>query len=61
MENRKLCEPCTSENLQVQATHICKTCEDPELLCETCAQHHTKQKPFRDHELSKDIEYFQKR
>lgn len=58
---RELCNPCFSENLQVQATHFCKTCDEPELLCELCAKHHTKQKLFKDHELSKVIGDFQKR
>lgn len=55
IEKRSLCEPCFSENQHVQATHFCKTCDEPELLCDTCAKHHTKQKPFKDHKLSKDI------
>lgn len=61
MDDRHLCEPCSSENNRVQATHFCKTCADPELLCESCAKHHTKQKSFKDHELSNDIGDFQKR
>lgn len=56
-----LCEPCTSENLQVQATHFCQTCDDPEPLCDTCASHHTKQKLGKNHKLSKKIEDFTKR
>lgn len=61
IDERMLCEPCFSENQQVEAAHFCKTCDDPELLCETCAKHHTKQKPFKDHELSYVIGDFQKR
>lgn len=61
IEKRKLCKPCFFHNLQVQATHLCKTCDDEEPLCETCAQYHTKQKLFKDHELSKDFEDVQKR
>lgn len=61
MDDKRLCEPCSSENLQVQATHFCKTCEDPELLCDTCAKHHAKQKAYKHHEFSNDIGEFQKR
>lgn len=46
------CDPCSNEGTKGKATHICKTCEDPEPLCETCAKQHTRQKAFRDHELS---------
>lgn len=56
-----LCEPCITENQLIQATHFCRTCNDPELLCESCAKHHTKQKPFKGHQLSKDIGDFRKR
>lgn len=61
IEERNLCEPCLTEKLQVIATHFCKTCDEPELLCETCAKYHTKQKSFKDHEMFKGIEDLLKR
>uniref|UniRef100_A0A8W8JDE2 B box-type domain-containing protein n=1 Tax=Magallana gigas TaxID=29159 RepID=A0A8W8JDE2_MAGGI len=60
IDETELCEPCSSESLSIQATHFCQTCDDPELLCEFCAKHHTKQKPFKDHKLSNDIGDFRK-
>lgn len=56
-----LCEPCITENIQVSASFFCKTCEDPEPLCDICARHHTKQKLSKNHELCEDITDFRKR
>lgn len=61
IEERTLCEPCFSENMLVQAAQFCKTCDDPELLCDTCAKHHIKQKAYKHHELTYGIGDFQKR
>lgn len=59
-EAKKLkCEPCYTEDILVLATHFCKTCDDPEPLCETCAKHHTKQRLYRNHQISEDIREFQ--
>lgn len=46
--------------MHVEATLFCKTCEDPEPLCENCAKHHTLQKITRNHEMCGDILKFQK-
>lgn len=54
------CGPCSFENIHFKATHFCKTCDDPEPLCETCAKQHTRQKICRDHEICKDIRAFPK-
>lgn len=54
-EKQIACEPCSTEDTQVPATHFCKTCDDPEPLCETCAKHHTKQKQSRNHEICRDM------
>lgn len=54
------CDPCFIENIHVKATHFCKTCVDPEPLCDECAKQHTRQKTCRDHELCKDVEEFLK-
>lgn len=53
-----VCVPCTFKKLQNEATRFCKTCEDPEPMCETCAEHHTLQQISRNHELSADIQEF---
>lgn len=42
--------------MQTEASSFCKTCEDPEPMCETCAEHHTLQQISRCHELSTDIQ-----
>lgn len=60
-EKMIICGPCSSEELQVQATHFCKTCDDPEPLCEICAKHHTKQKLSKNHILSENMKDFLKR
>lgn len=52
------CEPCLNDAQKITATHFCKTCEDPEPLCESCAKQHSRQKAFRDHELSRNIREF---
>lgn len=41
IDEKTLCEPCSSENLSVQATHLGKMCADPGLLCKSCAKLHT--------------------
>lgn len=58
--NRKdiLCVPCLYGNLINKATHFCETCDVPEPFCTDCAQHHTRQKLSRDHELCDEIENF---
>lgn len=52
------CDPCSIENINVKATHFCKTCADPEPLCDKCAKQHTRQKICRDHKMCKDVREF---
>lgn len=52
------CGPCSIDDEHVEATHFCKTCEDPEPLCGTCAKHHLKQKLSKNHEMCTDIDQF---
>lgn len=52
------CNPCFFENIQVKATHFCRTCEDPEPLCKTCAREHVRHKISRNHEISDNIREF---
>lgn len=52
------CEPCSIDDEHVEATHFCKTCDDPEPLCGTCSKHHLKQKLSKNHEMCADIEQF---
>lgn len=53
-----LCIPCSNDSKEVQATHFCKTCEDPEPLCEMCANQHNRHKVSKDHEICPDIEEY---
>lgn len=57
-ETGYVCELCFNENKQITATHFCKTCNDPEPLCEACAKEHIRQKISKDHSLSDEIEDF---
>lgn len=56
-----LCEPCMAECLEIPATFFCKTCEDPEPLCDTCAKHHRKHKLSSNYVLCRGIKAFGKR
>lgn len=53
-----LCELCSTDEEHVEATHFCKTCDDPDPLCGMCAKHHLKQKLSKNHEMCADIEQF---
>lgn len=44
-----------NEDTHIKATHFCKTCEDPEPFCESCAKQHTRQKICKDHEICGDM------
>lgn len=57
-EKNILCSPCSNDNVDVKATHFCKTCKDPEPLCESCAKQHTRQKLARNHDVCADITDF---
>lgn len=52
------CEPCLNDDRDITATYFCNTCKDPEPFCEICANQHTRQKAFRDHELSRNLSEF---
>ena len=54
-ENQIFCEPCLYGDKQIEATYFCKTCADPEPLCDNCAQQHTRHKASREHEISNDL------
>lgn len=53
-----LCEHCSKHDEEVEATCFCKTCDDPDPLCITCAKHHLRQTLSKDHEMCTDIEQF---
>ena len=55
-EGRVLCIPCCRETIEADATKYCITCKDPEPLCDFCAQHHTRRKESKDHEISDDLQ-----
>lgn len=50
-----VCNPCSGDNMKTKATQFCKTCDDPEPFCETCAKQHIRQKMFKKHTLSTDL------
>ena len=54
-EKEVLCDPCLSGDERTAATGFCKTCEDPEPLCDGCAKQHTRQKATKGHEISNDL------
>lgn len=57
-EKKILCISCSNDNVDVKATHFCKTCTDPAPLCESCAKQHTRQKLASNHDVCVDITYF---
>ena len=56
VEREVLCNPCLRETIEIEATKHCKTCNDPEPLCDVCAQHHTRRKETKEHEISEDMQ-----
>lgn len=52
------CDPCLYADIKIKATHYCKTCDDPEPLCNDCARQHTRQKLSRHHEICDNIGEF---
>lgn len=53
-----LCKRCSTVDEPVQATHFCKTCDNPDPWCVKCAKRHLKQKFSKSHEMCADIEQF---
>ena len=56
-----LCEQCLLDDTKTEATRFCKSCKDPEPMCETCAKLHIRQKNSRDHELCQDLQKMSKK
>lgn len=56
--NKIACIPCSYDKLDVKATHFCKTCEDPEPLCESCAKQHIRQKVAYNHKICEGMTDF---
>ena len=52
------CKPCNRESITAEATKCCKTCKDPEPLCDLCAQRHTLKAGNKGHEMSDDLQQF---
>lgn len=46
--------------MSTEADRFCKSCQDPEPMCETCAKEHTRHKASRDHEICLDLVQFLK-
>lgn len=57
-ERKILCIPCSNDKVDVRATQFCKTCKDPEPLCESCAKQHIRQKLARNHDVCADLTDF---
>lgn len=53
---RVLCSPCQRETLDIEATKFCRSCKDPEPLCDVCAQIHTRRRETKEHKISDDFE-----
>lgn len=51
---RILCYPCLRETIEADANKHCRTCLDPEPLCDVCAQHHTRRRETKEHQISDD-------
>ena len=56
LQERILCDSCKYDNVQTEATVFCKTCKEPDPLCDDCGQLHTRQRATRGHELCDDKE-----
>ena len=52
------CKPCSRDDITAEATKCCKTCKDPEPLCDVCAQRHTLRKGNKQHEMTDDLQQF---
>ena len=52
------CKPCFRDTINAEATKCCKTCENPEPLCERCAKRHTLMKGNSEHEMTTDFHQF---
>ena len=55
---RVFCEPCSFENKSKEADRFCKSCQDPEPMCEDCAKEHTRHRITRGHKMCLDLEQF---
>ncbi|CAC5383637.1 unnamed protein product [Mytilus coruscus] len=49
MSENEFCDPCSSANIQVAATHYCQLCE--EKYCDNCTASHQNQKLTKDHKI----------
>ena len=56
-----LCEQCLLDDIKTEATRFCKSCKDPEPMCEICAKQHIRQKDSRDHEICQDLQMMSKK
>lgn len=57
-----LCAYCFRyEKEQVAATSFCKTCENPDPMCEACSKYHIRQELSKSHKICGDIDKFPKR
>ena len=52
------CMPCLRDTITAEATKCCKTCKDPEPLCDDCADRHTRMEANKGHEMTDDLQLF---
>ena len=50
------CKPCHRDTITKEAKKCCKTCKDPEPLCEDCAHRHTRMEKNKGHEMTDDLQ-----
>lgn len=53
-----LCEPCFHSKVELASTHFCLDCNEPDPMCELCANKHLKLSSGRGHRLCNDISDF---
>lgn len=52
------CSLCHRDTITSEATKWCKTCKDPEPLCDHCAQRHTLMEANEGHQMAVDLQQF---
>lgn len=60
LQSNIFCENCNVNGVSRVAVAFCLTCEQPEPFCEDCTKLHLKQRKFRYHGMSYDIQQLTK-
>ena len=56
--NQISCKPCLRDTITAEATKRCRTCKDPEPLCDVCAKRHTLMEANKGHQMTADLQQF---